>query len=153
MNQRRALRAVKAEADYGLGLEDLFADTLTFSMTVRGKALEVTWAPARYTPDVEAAAMALTKPFEDEEEETEPDSPEAQTRLGNRLRANQQATRDVLSHVLVRWTLHDASGADVGTDEATLRTLPPAFLDLVFGALWENAGPKAETAPTSGPSS
>lgn len=148
----RRLSAVKAESEYGLTLEDLFADTLTFSMTVRDKPLEVTWAPARYTPDIEMRALALTG-SEDEILEAGEESREDEMRRAEHVRANHQAVREVLAHVLVSWSLRGPDGVEVGTDEITLRSLPSAFLEAVFGALWENAGPKAETEPTSGLSS
>lgn len=159
-----AKREPKGEADFGLTLEDLFATTLQFKMQVAGKPLTVEWAPTRYTPAVEERVLASASDGESDEEqdlESEIEAIQAATddasvakRLTleaklnamrrERIRGNQAAIRDVLCTVLESWSL-TTKGVMVPIDDEHLKNMPPSFLELVFDALWENAGPKGET--------
>jgi hypothetical protein len=147
-----ALRVIP-EDDAGLTLEDLFSDTVTVETTIKGKRLEITWAPARYTPVVEESSLAMTAGTTDDEIDESVPEEERERLTAERLRAENKAIREFLSNVLVSWTLRRADGAEVDTDVETLRSLPQPFLREVFGAIVGNAGPKGETAPASGPSS
>lgn len=147
-----ALRVIP-ESDGGLSLDDLFADTVTFEMTVKGKNLHVTWAPARYTPILEEAALAATVGLDEEDDDPDQTEAERELRVAEANRAENKAIREFLAGVLVSWTLHDRNGNEVGTDLETLRSLPPVFLREVFSTLSSGAGPKDVTEPPSGPSS
>jgi hypothetical protein len=148
-----ALRVIP-EDDGGLTLEDLFSDTLTFEMEVKGKRLQVTWAPARYTPVLEEMTTAIVTASENEEDELAglPDD-ERERRQAETIRAENKAIREFLSGVLVSWTLHRADGTEIGTDMESLRALPAVFLREVFTVLSSGAGPKDATEPPSAPSS
>ena len=166
-----AKRKPKAEEDYGLTLEDLFATPLSFDMVVAGKKLTVEWSPASYTPALEDRVMALATDDESEEEQELESELEAlvdpaeikdrdqraelirkrteiDAKLGklrhDRLRSNQDAVRDVLCSVLVSWSL-TTKGVMVPIDDEHLKAMPPSFLSMVFDALWDNVGPKDET--------
>lgn len=152
MSQRKAALRVIPEDDGGLTLEDLFSDTVTFEMHVKGKRLDVTWAPARFTPVLEEQALALaTAGGEDEDESLSAD--ERERRAAVAMRSENQAIREFLAGVLVTWTLRSRDGTSVGVDLDSLRALPAPFLKEVFAVMTENAGPKDATEPPSAPSS
>lgn len=146
-----ALRVIP-EDDGGLTLEDLFSDTVTFDLTIKGRRLEVTWAPARYTPALEEQAMALTAGAEDDDDD-DVSADERERRVADRIREENRAIREFLAGVLVSWSLHSRDGTPVGVDLASLLTLPAPFLKDVFAAMVEGAGPKDATEPPSAPSS
>jgi hypothetical protein len=147
-----ALRVIPEE-DGGLTLEDLFSDVITFEMTVKGKRLEVSWAPARYTPILEESSVALSNLVPNVEEDEDLTPEEREQRVAEAIRAEGRAVRQFLAGVLVSWTLHRADGSEVPTDEDTLRSLPSPFLKEVFEALTGTAGPKDVTEPPSAPTS
>lgn len=160
-NRPRRMRVVPQDEEPGLLFEDLFADSLTFTMTVKGKPLEVSWAPASYTPDVEEAIAPLMGRAEDEDEDPEDETELTEDERAERETARMQAAnhrRDIqnaairtfLVRVLTSWSLKRADGSPIAIDEPTLKTLPPAFLEQVMERMMENAGPKAVTEPPSG---
>ncbi len=145
-----ARKKLQDEVDPGLTLEDLFADVLTFTMQWKGKPLEVSWAPDRYTSAIEERVQEILHGDLDEDvDDGMSEDKVDELRRATRERHDIQATREMLTNVLVGWSLKSKDGHPIPTTDESLKTLPRGFLMAVFGALSENAGPKE---PTESPS-
>lgn len=164
------MRVVPQEEEPGLTFEDLFADSLTFTMLVKGKPLTISWTPAAFTPDVqELMAPLLSDP--DEEADLEHEAAlealaddesldptvrtertvareqlirDRQVALSDRRDIANVAIRQFILRLVTSWSLK-RNGEPVALDEPSLKTLPPAFLELVMERMMENAGPKEVT--------
>lgn len=146
-----------------LTLQKLRSRTLPFELEVMGEPVIGTWAPARYSGEMDELANDLVDENDaagDEAASLEVEAIEAE--LGGdvqgaalkrraakriekqRARRDMRHLRTLLSTILVTWDLMDGE-KPYATDEASLRRLPDFFVQAVFLAISaENrADPKA----------
>ena len=151
----------KPDEDLGLTVEDLFADTLTFTTRFwKGKPLTITWSVLAFTAAVEdrieaIRATEVEEPDEDDEGEVGDEAAQARRKLERDVAAHKRrrlgaaASRAVVSELVVAWSLRQKDGTPHPLDEASLRRLPDPFIDGVLDALNEAAGPKGESESPS----
>lgn len=134
-------------------LEKLFSPTVDTSFDFLGETVHVTWAPFRYTGEMQAFAeklgdderaeqLAIAELRADGHEE------EASAREVALDYSDKRALRQMLSVLLVGWDVMDGK-KQVKTDLATLNTLPDVFLRVVFLSLAQANQPDPPKAPNS----
>lgn len=136
-----------------LTLEKLFSETLESTLEVYGETLHLTWAPARYTGEMDELAKTMTdEAVEDKAEyasleESGDDEAAAAFRKAVE-RKTAAACRRFVAQMLVSWDLLDGM-AVVPHDEASLLKLPDDFVIAVFNALAEENHTDPPNAPSS----
>jgi hypothetical protein len=137
-------------------LEKLFSATNETSFEYEGETVNVTWAPSRYTGEMddlaakidqetEENAAALTELLDDD------DKRGAMNLIATIRHTSRLTTRRFLAALLVTWDVLDGKDP-LPTDEATLAKLPPEFLDAVFRAITrdnQEDPPKPDPSPAT----
>lgn len=134
-----------------LTLEKLFSPTVTSTLEVLGEVVTLTWAPARYTGEMDELAERLTlenAADEDALAELDGNVAAAEEVQARQTRRNAATARTFVAAMLVSWDLMDGK-KPFPFDEASLKKLPDFFVTAVFLAMSEENA----TDPTSAPSS
>lgn len=136
-----------------LTLQQLFAETAEAEFDWSGETVHLTWAPARYTGEMDDLAEHLSDEEERDEtlltELTDSDQVTKAQRLQQRAnRRERKMLREILSTVLVSWDVLDGD-TPVPTTMEQLNRLPDIFIVACFLAL--SRGNAAD--PTNAPSS
>lgn len=138
-------------------LSDLFSDTITtpVGVTVGGavKTVNVTWAPARYTGEMDELAEAITA--EENRDLAEVDAlreagedDQATTVMQALQRRNMRNLRRLLSELVTSWDLMDGE-VEHPHDGAGLLRLPDSFVQLVFLTISGENQPDPQKAASS----
>lgn len=136
-----------------LTLEKLRSRTLPFELEVMGEPVIGTWAPARYSGEMDELAADLVEENEGADDEAASLEAEAielelagnvqgaelkrraiRRVLKSKTRRDMRHLRALLSTILVAWDLMDGE-KPYPTDEASLRKLPDFFVTAVFLAI------------------
>jgi hypothetical protein len=136
-----------------LTLDKLFSETLESEFEFLGEIVHITWAPARYTGEMDDFAEKLTDEESRERAELEELIAAGQVEPAEKLRQRMERQdkrnlRRILSQLIVSWDLMDGT-APFPTDEMSLSKLPATFLSLTFLAIAADNQPDPQKAPGS----
>ncbi|MHB8398429.1 MAG: hypothetical protein ACYDCI_05770 [Candidatus Limnocylindrales bacterium] len=134
-------------------LEKLLSPKVTTPVEFLGETIDVTWAPFRYTGEMQELAERLSDEETAESEaiaelRAEGKDDEAQSRQIRLDHRDKRSLREVLSRLLVSWEVFEGRKR-LPTDLATLNRLPDVFLTVVFLSLGRENQPDPQTAPNS----
>lgn len=145
-------------------LEKLFSPTLTVSFPFLEETVNVTWAPWRWTGEMQDLVDRMRAEFDAERDGLEErmkaaieaeGADEETVREGVRhalvemSKADMAFVREMLSRLLVSWDVLDDDGKARPTDMAEMKRLPDQFLTAVWQALAKESAPDPSSAPNS----
>lgn len=138
-------------------LDKLFSTTVASTFEYLGEVVHITWAPSRYTGEMDDLAESMTA----EETQDRADIAEMEAagdadgvlRIRSQIaRRDRRTVRTFLSALLVSWDVMDGR-KPYPTDEVSLAKLPDDFLQTAFMSLYgENAMDPQKAPSSNGPS-